>query len=40
MENEVAAPVAGVVTDVRAAAGDSVETGAVLVVVTAEGRCD
>ena len=37
MENEVAAPAAGVVADVRAVAGDSVEAGSVLVTVTAEG---
>ncbi len=36
MENEVAAPAAGVVSDVRAAPGDSVEAGAVLVTLTAE----
>ena len=35
MENEVASPAAGVVSDVRAAAGDSIESGAVLVVVSA-----
>ena len=35
MENEVTSPAAGVVSEVRAAAGDSVESGGVLVVVSA-----
>ena len=35
MENEVAAPADGVVSDVRAAPGDSVEAGGVLVTLTA-----
>lgn len=36
MENEVASPAAGVVSEVRAAAGSSVEAGGVLVVVRVE----
>jgi biotin carboxyl carrier protein len=36
MENEIVSPVAGVVQEVSAATGDSVETGAVLVVVGAQ----
>ena len=36
MENEVVAPAAGVVSDVRAAPGGSVEAGGVLVTLTAE----
>ena len=36
MENEVAAPAAGVVSEVRAAEGSSVEAGSVLVVVRVE----
>ena len=38
MENEVASPTTGVVAEVRAAAGTSVESGAVLVVVRSEGH--
>ena len=34
MENEVVSPVAGVVTEVRAAVGDSVDVGVVLVEVS------
>ena len=36
MENEVASPAAGVVSEVRAAAGSSVKAGDVLVVVRVE----
>jgi len=36
MENELASPVDGVVSDVRVAVSDSVEAGAVLVVVSAD----
>lgn len=38
MENEVASPATGVVVEVRAVAGTSVESGAVLVVVRSEGH--
>ena len=38
MENEVASPIAGVVSEVRAAAGSPVEAGGVLVVVRSEGH--